>query len=118
MLTAQSDRVAYIRQVAPAVKPGGSVIVSTFGPDGPTKCSGLEVVRYDAESLHEELGARFRLLGTAIPLLAAHYERRRRNSLPATIILTTPMVTRGQYCGQKSEAPAPSKKLPRRMIRK
>jgi len=45
-----------------AVKPGGSVIVSTFGPEGPTKCSGLDVVRYDAESLHQEFGVRFRLL--------------------------------------------------------
>src|SRR5258708_21597124 len=35
-----------------AVKPGGHVLVSTFGPEGPTKCSGLEVARYDAESLH------------------------------------------------------------------
>jgi hypothetical protein len=38
------------------------VIVSTFGPEGPTKCSGLDVVRYDAESLHKEFGVRFHLL--------------------------------------------------------
>jgi len=61
-LTAMDQRVAYVRQVARAVKPGGHVLVSTFGPEGPTKCSGLEVVRYDAESLHAEFGARFRLL--------------------------------------------------------
>jgi len=61
-LTAPSDRLAYVRNVTHAVKPGGSVIVSTFGPEGPTKCSGLEVVRYDAESLHQEFGVRFRLL--------------------------------------------------------
>jgi hypothetical protein len=48
--------------VANAVKPGGHVIVSTFGPEGPTKCSGLDVVRYDAESLHDEFGVRFHLL--------------------------------------------------------
>jgi hypothetical protein len=34
----------------------------TFGPEGPTKCSGLDVIRYDAESLHEQFGARFRLV--------------------------------------------------------
>jgi hypothetical protein len=34
--------------------------VSTFGPEGPTKCSGLEVMRYGAESLHREVGGRFR----------------------------------------------------------
>ena len=64
-LTAPGDRTAYIRQVARAVKHGGHVIVSTFGPEGPTKCSGLEVVRYDAESLHREFGAHFRLLGSS-----------------------------------------------------
>jgi hypothetical protein len=37
-------------------------VISTFGPEGPTKCSGLEVVRYDAESLHAEFGVRFLLL--------------------------------------------------------
>ena len=61
-LTAIDQRAAYVRQVARAVKPGGHVLVSTFGPEGPTKCSGLEIVRYDAESLHEEFGVRFRLL--------------------------------------------------------
>ena len=61
-LTAMDQRAAYVRQVARAVKQGGYVLVGTFGPEGPTKCSGLEVVRYDAESLHAEFGVRFRLL--------------------------------------------------------
>lgn len=61
-LTNADDRAAYVRQVARAVKPGGHVIVATFGPDGPETCSGLNVVRYDAESLHGEFGPRFRLL--------------------------------------------------------
>jgi 2-polyprenyl-3-methyl-5-hydroxy-6-metoxy-1,4-benzoquinol methylase len=61
-LTAPEQRAAYVRQVAHSVKTGGHVIVSTFGPEGPTKCSGLDVVRYDAESLHEEFGTSFRLV--------------------------------------------------------
>ena len=61
-LTAPDDRIAYVRQVAHAVKAGGHVIVSTFGPEGPKKCSGLDVARYDAGSLHEEFGQRFRLV--------------------------------------------------------
>lgn len=61
-LTAPEQRVAYVHQVARAVKPGGYVIVSTFGPEGPRKCSGLDVVRYDAESLHEEFGTKFNLV--------------------------------------------------------
>jgi SAM-dependent methyltransferase len=61
-LTDSEARAAYVRQVARAVRLGGHVIVGTFGPEGPTRCSGLEVVRYDADSLHDEFGRRFRLL--------------------------------------------------------
>lgn len=61
-LTTSEQRAEYVRQVGHAVKPGGHVIVSTFGPEGPTKCSGLDVIRYDAESLHDQFGARFRLV--------------------------------------------------------
>ncbi len=61
-LTTSEHCVAYVRQVAHAVKPGGHVIISTFGPEGPTKCSGLDVIRYDAESLHDQFGVRFRLV--------------------------------------------------------
>jgi 2-polyprenyl-3-methyl-5-hydroxy-6-metoxy-1,4-benzoquinol methylase len=64
-LTDTEQRVAYVRQVAHAVKPGGHVIVSTFGPEGPTTCSGLQVVRYDAESLHHQFGVHFRLVESA-----------------------------------------------------
>ena len=67
-LTGTDERMAYVRQVAKAVKAGGHVIVSTFGPEGPTKCSGLDVVRYDAESLHREFGIRFHLLGSSTEL--------------------------------------------------
>ncbi len=64
-LTASEHRAAYVRQVGHSVKPGGHVIVSTFGPEGPTKCSGLDVIRYDAESLHDQFGVRFRLVGSS-----------------------------------------------------
>jgi ubiquinone/menaquinone biosynthesis C-methylase UbiE len=61
-LTGIEQRAAYIRNVARSVKRGGHVIVGTFGPEGPMKCSGLDVMRYDANSLHDQFGARFRLL--------------------------------------------------------
>jgi len=67
-LTEPAQRVAYVRQVSSAVKPGGHVIVGAFGPEGPTKCSGLDVMRYDADSLHAEFGARFRLMGSSTEL--------------------------------------------------
>lgn len=59
------QRRNYVRTVIGAVRPGGHVIVSTFGPQGPTKCSGLDVMRYDAESLHNEFGRRFRIEASA-----------------------------------------------------
>ncbi len=61
-LTTPQQRLAYVQKVTSAVRPGGHIIVSTFGPDGPTRCSGLDAMRYDAESLHGEFGARFRLV--------------------------------------------------------
>lgn len=61
-LTAIEDRGAYVRNVLRAMRPGGFVIVSTFGPDGPTRCSGLDVVRYNAAALHRQFGGGFRLI--------------------------------------------------------
>lgn len=63
-LTSPAQRAAYVRQVARSVKTGGHVLVSTFGPEGPARCSGLDVVRYDTDSLHDEFGVGFRLLGS------------------------------------------------------
>ncbi|MBN59491.1 class I SAM-dependent methyltransferase [Thalassolituus sp. UBA3500] len=62
-LTSEEDRHFYVRQVLKAVKPGGLVIVATFAEDGPTKCSGLPVMRYSADQLHSEFGEPFQLLG-------------------------------------------------------
>ena len=67
-LTLPAQRVAYVRQVLDAVKPSGHVIIATFGLDGPQKCSGLEIVRYDAGSLQAEFSDRFQLLETSTEL--------------------------------------------------
>ena len=61
-LTAPTARAAYVRMAARSVRIGGHVIVGTFGPDGPLKCSGLDVVRYDAGALHDAFGDRFKLI--------------------------------------------------------
>src|SRR5271170_5954756 len=61
-LTTPQQRQAYVGNLSSALKASGHVIVSTFGPEGPAKCSGLDVVRYDAEALHAEFGTRFRLV--------------------------------------------------------
>ena len=67
-LTNPQQRLAYVRQVAHAVKRGGHVIVAAFGPEGPRHCSGLDVARYDSESLHDEFGAHFRLVESSLEL--------------------------------------------------
>ncbi len=61
-LTTREEREAYVAAVLRTVKPGGHVIVATFGADGPTECSGLPVMRYSADALHREFGAPFTLL--------------------------------------------------------
>jgi SAM-dependent methyltransferase len=60
-LVDEDERRKYVRAVVNAVRPGGHVIVGTFGPEGPETCSGLSVMRYDAESLHREFGRQFRV---------------------------------------------------------
>ncbi len=61
-LTEPNDRRKYVELVKLSVKPGGHVIIATFGLGGPEKCSGLNVVRYDAASMHAEFGDDFRLV--------------------------------------------------------
>ncbi|MGI9040760.1 MAG: class I SAM-dependent methyltransferase [Gemmatimonadales bacterium] len=64
-LTAPEDRARYLAQTRRAVRAGGHVIVASFGPAGPTRCSGLDVVRYSPDAMHAEFGAGFRLLDSA-----------------------------------------------------
>lgn len=61
-LTSEVDRAAYVRQVLRALKPGGHVIMATFGANGPTQCSGLPVMRYAPDELHAEFGEAFTML--------------------------------------------------------
>jgi len=61
-LTDPKDRELYIKNVLHSVKPGGHVIVATFSLNGPAKCSGVEVVRYNPETLHGEFGENFDLI--------------------------------------------------------
>ena len=61
-LTDPTDRDAYLARLRRALLPGGHAIIGTFAPDGPARCSGLPVQRYDAESLSAALGPEFELL--------------------------------------------------------
>jgi len=53
-LTEPEARAAYLETACAAVKPGGHLIIATFAQDGPQKCSGLPVARYDAASLQAQ----------------------------------------------------------------
>jgi SAM-dependent methyltransferase len=61
-LTAQADRKKYIAVLKRSVGPAGQVIIMTFAIDGPKKCSGLDIVQYDADKLMNELEPGFELL--------------------------------------------------------
>jgi len=63
-LTKRSDRESYINVLRQALEPGGQLIIMTFAIGGPEKCSGLEIVQYDADKLTAELGAGFELIET------------------------------------------------------
>lgn len=63
-LTEPADRRRYVEALERTLTPDGFVILATFAPDGPEKCSGLPVVRYDAMALSAELGPWFALFDT------------------------------------------------------
>lgn len=61
-LTEPEDRAQYRETLMQALRPGGRAIIGTFAMDGPQRCSGLPVVRYDAKSLAGTLGPPFELI--------------------------------------------------------
>ena len=58
-LTGAADRGAYRDTLESALSSDGQAVIATFGPEGPTTCSGLQVCRYGPESLSAELGPDF-----------------------------------------------------------
>jgi SAM-dependent methyltransferase len=61
-LTDERDRDGYVAHLRQALKIEGHAIIATFALDGPEKCSGLPVERYDAARLGQTLGSGFKLL--------------------------------------------------------
>ena len=63
-LISAADRAAYIALMSRTLPLGGHAIIATFAPDGPEKCSGLPVQRYDGLQLGAEVGLGYELLKT------------------------------------------------------
>jgi ubiquinone/menaquinone biosynthesis C-methylase UbiE len=61
-LTREEDRKAYVQAMRKALHPAGQVLIAAFAIGGPEKCSGLDIVQYDAAGLGKELGPGFSLL--------------------------------------------------------
>jgi SAM-dependent methyltransferase len=67
-LCSRDDRLRYVEAVRGSLRPGGHVVIATFGPNGPEECSGLEVLHFTAESLDAELGDGFETIDTALEI--------------------------------------------------
>ena len=63
-LTDHADQSAYVDRLKLAVKSEGYVVIGTFAPDGPERCSGLPILRHDADALAPILGSDFVLIDT------------------------------------------------------
>lgn len=61
-LTDEAGQDRYLAQMRRAVGVGGDVVIATFAADGPERCSGLAVQRYDQRSLSARLGTGFESL--------------------------------------------------------
>ena len=61
-LTDADDRKKYISALKKGLSPGGHLIIAAFAIGGPERCSGLEIVQYDATKMSAELGEGFQLV--------------------------------------------------------
>jgi SAM-dependent methyltransferase len=86
-LIQREDRERYVDVLRRALIPGGHVVIATFGPSGPERCSGLPTHRYDAKALAAELGDDFVLVDSSLavhrtpsgveqPFLYCRFDRR------------------------------------------
>jgi hypothetical protein len=55
-LTAAEDRRKYVAAMLETLQENGHAIIATFSIDGPQKCSGLEIVQYDEQTIVAEIG--------------------------------------------------------------
>ncbi|UCG52715.1 MAG: class I SAM-dependent methyltransferase [Candidatus Latescibacterota bacterium] len=61
------EQQSYVHSLRRSITPAGVVVIATFGPEGPKRCSGLDVKRRSPDTLGEVFGSDF-------VLLESHYE--------------------------------------------
>tara|TARA_Y100001954_G_scaffold154325_1_gene164160 strand:+ start:663 stop:1280 length:618 start_codon:yes stop_codon:yes gene_type:complete len=61
-LNSSEEKKAYLKNLEANLNPGGIVILFTFSEEGPLKCSGLEITRYDQKTMIELIGPHFKCL--------------------------------------------------------
>lgn len=64
-LTETAEQNTYIEAMKRGTKPGSTIIMATFAPSGPERCSGLPVQRYSPATLARRLGTAFALYDEA-----------------------------------------------------
>lgn len=64
-LTNQSAQDAYRRCLLDATVVGSRLVIGVFGSDGPSQCSGLNVTRFDANTMEQFLGNQFRVVDSS-----------------------------------------------------
>ena len=65
-MVSAADRDGYLNVLRTTLRGDGHLIIATFGPQGPTQCSGLPVQRYSAEELQRVLGEDFELASSSL----------------------------------------------------
>jgi SAM-dependent methyltransferase len=65
-LVDQADRERYLDALRRALRPDGHLVIATFGPSGPERCSGLPTMRYGEAALAGELGPDFKLVESSL----------------------------------------------------
>lgn len=52
-MTSDDDRQRYLKKARESIKPQGYLLVGAFSTEGPERCSGLPVHRYDEQAMRE-----------------------------------------------------------------
>lgn len=73
-LTTKADIMKYVDVVSSSIKRGGHLVISTFSPTGPEKCSNLQVSQYSSSGLVQVFNENFKLMSTVNEVHTSPYK--------------------------------------------